>query len=582
MDRAPHPIAEADPRKDGQAGPAATSDILSSVGTATYEWAIPSDRLSWSENVGAVLGVDPRGLASGRAYAQIMAPESPAGRFEAVVNSPHVDRGEGVAYCIEYAVRAEGGDVHWVEDSGRWFASSDGRPLRAHGAVRVITESYEMRRRLIEASEIDPLTGQLSRHRFCEVLEDALDDARKVRGSIGLLIASVDNLAHVNEAYGFDIADEIIAGAGRRIRSRLRGGDLLGRLSGNKFGILMRNCQPEEMEVAAERILNAVREDIFLTRAGPVAVSVTLGGVIAPRHADTLAAMMGRAQEALDGIKVRRRGAFQIYAPSLERERARQENLKITDEIVSALNDRRISLAFQPIVTAGPERRTAYYECLLRIRRPDGTLLPAAAIVPLAEKLGLVRLVDARVLELTMAELIAAPDLRLSVNVSPATTMDMSWLRALEAYHRTHPGAVERLMVEITETSAIADVEDSRRFVARVQTLGCRVAIDDFGAGHTSFRNLRKLGVDCVKIDGAYVATFHGSEDDRHFVQTLLSLARHMKLTTIAEWVPNEDVARQLAELGCDYLQGDHTGAACEDRPWRSAAAIDDPLARIA
>ncbi len=200
-------------------------------------------------------------------------------------------------------------------------------------------------------------------------------------------------------------------------------------------------------------------------------------------------------------------------------------------------------------------------------------------MVPLAEKLGLVRLVDARVLELTMAELIAAPDLKLSVNVSPATTMDLSWLRALEAYQRSHPEAVSRLMVEITETSAIADVEETRRFVARVQSLGCRVAIDDFGAGHTSFRNLRKLGIDCVKIDGAFVASFQASDDDRHFVKTLLDLARHMGLTTIAEWVPSEEVARVLAELGCHYLQGDHTGPASEERPW---LAPSQALARSA
>jgi diguanylate cyclase (GGDEF)-like protein len=369
----------------GSKAPSAAADILSSVGTATYEWAIPSDRLTWSENAGGVLGIDARHLATGRAYAQMLAKESPAGRYEAIVNSPHIDRGDGVAYAIEYAIRGSEGVTHWVEDSGRWFASSDGRPLRAHGAVRVITESYETRRRLIEASEIDPMTGQLSRHRFCEVLESALEDAIKVRGSIGLLVAAVDNLAHVNEAYGFDIADEIIAAVGKRIRTRLRGGDLLGRLSGNKFGMLIRNCQPEDMEIAAERILNAVRDDVFLTRAGPVAITVTIGGIIAPRHADTLAALLGRSQEALDGIKARRRGAFQIYAPSLERERARQENLKTTDEIVSALNERRIGLAFQPIVTAGPERRPAYYECLLRIRRADGTLLPASDARPWLE-----------------------------------------------------------------------------------------------------------------------------------------------------------------------------------------------------
>jgi diguanylate cyclase (GGDEF)-like protein len=554
------------------AGEAAADAILSSVGAATYEWAVPSDRLTWSPNAGTLFGVeDFARFATGRAYAQMLTAESPAGRYEAVVNSPHVDRGEGVAYEIEYALSPQPGVVHWIEDSGRWFASSDGRPLHAHGTVRIITDRYETQRRLIEASEIDPLTGQLSRHRFCEVLEEALDDAHKVRGSIGLVIAAIDNLARVNEAYGFDIADEIIAAVGKRIRTRMRGGDLLGRLSGNKFGILMRNCQPEDMAIAADRILAVVRDDVFLTEAGPIAVSVTMGGVIAPRHASSFAAMMGRAQEALDGIKARRRGAFQAYTPNLEREQQRRENLRITDEIVAALNDRRIALAYQPIVAAGPARTVSSYECLLRIRRPDGSLLPASVIVPLAEKLGLVRLIDARVLELAIAELIGAPDVRLSVNVSPATTMDHAWIKALEAQLRANPGIAGRLTVEITETSAIADVDETHRFVAKVKGLGCRVAIDDFGAGYTSFRNLRKLGVDCVKIDGAFVENFHRSEDDRHFVRTLLGLAQHMGLTTVAEWVPTEEVARELAALGCDYLQGNHTGRASENRPWIAA-----------
>jgi diguanylate cyclase (GGDEF)-like protein len=551
---------------------AAADAILSSVGAATYEWAVPADRLTWSPNAAALFGVeDLARFGTGRAFAQMLTAESPAGRYEAVVNSPHVDRGDGVPYEIEYALSPQPGIVHWIEDTGRWFASSDGRPLHAHGTVRIITDRYETQRRLIEASEIDPLTGQLSRHRFCEVLEEALDDAHKVRGSIGFVIAAIDNLAHVNEAYGFDIADEIIAAVGKRIRTRMRGGDLLGRLSGNKFGLLMRNCQPEDMTIAADRILAVVRDDVFLTEAGPIAVSVTMGGVIAPRHASSFAAMMGRAQEALDGIKARRRGAFQLYAPNLEREQQRRENLRITDEIVAALNDRRIALAYQPIVSAGPDRVVSSYECLVRIRRADGSLLPASIIVPLAEKLGLIRLIDARVLELAIAELNAAPQLKLSVNVSPATTMDHAWIKALEAQLRASPGIASRLTVEITETSAIADADETRRFVAKVKGLGCRVAIDDFGAGYTSFRNLRKLGVDCVKIDGAFVENFHRSEDDRHFVRTLLGLAQHMGLATVAEWVPTEDVACDLAALGCDYLQGNHTGSASENRPWLAA-----------
>lgn len=547
---------------------ASPDDILSSVGTATYEWSVPSDKLSWSANTAALLGVeDMARFSTGRAYAQMLAAESSAGRYEVVVNSPHVDRGDGVAYEIEYAISPAPGITHWIEDAGRWFASGDGRPLRAHGTVRIITDRYQTHRRLVEASEIDPLTGQLSRHRFCEVLEEALEDAHKVRGSIGFLAAAIDNLAHINDAYGFDIADEVIASVGRRIRSRMRGGDLLGRLSGNKFGLLMRNCQPDDLAIAAERILSGVRDDVFMTGAGPIAVTVTMGGVIAPRHAASFAAMMGRAHEALDGIKTRRRGAFAAYAPNLERDRLRRENLRLTDEIVAALNDRRVALAFQPIVGA-IDRRAASYEALLRVKRPDGTLLPTGTVAPLAEKLGLVRLLDARVLELAVAELASAPDLRLSVNVSPTTAMDHGWLRLLEAQLKASPGTAERLMVEITETSAIADIDETRRFVARVKGLGARVAIDDFGAGYTSFRNLRTLNVDCVKIDGAYVENFHKSDDDRHFVTALLGLAQHMKLTTVAEWVPTEAVALELAALGCDYFQSLHTGPASEERPW--------------
>jgi diguanylate cyclase (GGDEF)-like protein len=551
----------------------AVDAILSSVGTATYEWAVPSDKLSWSTNAGMLLGIaDMARFGSGRAFAQMMAAESPAGRYEAVVNSPGTDRGEGVAYDIEYAIRTPAGTTLWIEDQGRWFASSDGRPLKAHGTIRVINERVENHRRLVEASEYDPLTGQLARHRFCSVLEDALDDAQKVRGSIGFLIAAIDNLSHINDAYGFDIADEIIAAVGRRIRSRMRGGDLLGRLSGNKFGVLMRNCQPDDLAVAAERILDGVRQEVFLTSAGAIVVSVTMGGVIAPRHAHSFGTMMGRAQEALDSIKLRRRGAFHAYQPDPERDRARRENLRITDDILAALNERRVDLAFQPIVSARTGKALSY-ECLLRIRGADGSLLSASSIVPLAEKLGLIRLVDLRVLELALQELTEAPGISLSVNVSPATTMDKTWLAVLDARLKADRGLAQRLTVEITETAAIANIQETRSFVAKIRSLGARVAIDDFGAGYTSFRNLRTLDVDCVKIDGAFVENFERNEDDRHFVETLIGLARHMNLVTVAEWVPNPRVAACLAELGCDAFQGTYSGDASEERPWRTELA---------
>jgi EAL domain-containing protein (putative c-di-GMP-specific phosphodiesterase class I) len=248
--------------------------------------------------------------------------------------------------------------------------------------------------------------------------------------------------------------------------------------------------------------------------------------------------------------------------------------VRAADEIVSALNERRILLAFEPVVET-MSRRTAYYECLMRIRRGDDTLVPASAVIPVAERLGLVRLLDHRVLELLVSEMAAVPSLHASVNVSPATTTDPDWWSALGALLRAQSGIAERLIVEITESAVIHDIDDTRGFVARVKDLGCRIAIDDFGSGYTSFRNLRKLGVDILKIDGAFVQNLMRSDDDRAFVQALVDLAKRLRLTTVAEWVQDEAAAKLLAEWGCDYLQGALTGLATIERPWGDAAPVD-------
>ena len=182
--------------------------------------------------------------------------------------------------------------------------------------------------------------------------------------------------------------------------------------------------------------------------------------------------------------------------------------------------------------------------------------------------MGLIRLVDHRVLELAVAELAASPNVRLSLNISPDTTMDPDWWTAIESLMRAHPGVGERLIVEITETVAIQDIDDVRGFVTRLKNFGSQIAIDDFGAGYTSFRNLRKLGVDIVKIDGAFVQNIARSADDRAFVQTLIDLARRLQIKTVAEWVQDEEAAVMLREWGCDYIQGRLIGLASPERPW--------------
>ena len=153
------------------------------------------------------------------------------------------------------------------------------------------------------------------------------------------------------------------------------------------------------------------------------------------------------------------------------------------------------------------------------------------------------------------------------------------WWAGIESLMRAHPGAGERLIVEITETVAIQDIDDVRGFVTRLKNFGSRIAIDDFGAGYTSFRNLRKLGVDIVKIDGAFVQNIARSADDRAFVQTLIDLARRLQIKTVAEWVQDEEAAVMLRDWGCDYIQGRLIGLASSKRPWNAPAAPALPAA---
>jgi diguanylate cyclase (GGDEF)-like protein len=566
-------IASATPPGGGAHFDAA--QILAAVGEAAYDWRIDSDELLWSGNAGEVLLIgDIAAVSSGRAFAQLLEAENAQARFDVVAKSDKRDDGHGVAYQIQYRLCPDpASDTKlWVEDTGRWFAGPDGRPARAQGVLRVVNERYEHERQLTFLARHDGLTGELNRHCLSEVLEDTIDEALRFRSSCGFLLIGIDNLARINESYGFDIADQVISAVAKRLRSRMRGKDTLGRCSGNKFGLVLRDCTPDDMAIAAERMLAGVRDEMVPTSAGQISATVTIGGVTAPRHARSVAEVLARAQESLDTAKTRRRGSFQAYRPNIEREAMRRDNVRATDEIVAALNERRIFLAYETVAEA-IGRQPAFYECLMRIRRSDGGLIAANEIVPVAERLGLVRLLDFRVLELVVDEMAAAPTLQTSFNVSPASTTDPDWWAGLASLLRGHAGVAERLIVEITESAAIQDIDETRGFVARVKDLGCRIAIDDFGAGYTSFRNLRKLGVDIVKIDGAFVQHIMHSDDDRAFVRTLIDLAKRLKLKTVAEWVQDEAAAGTLAAWGCDYLQGALIGLAATDRPWLAKLA---------
>jgi len=447
------------------------------------------------------------------------------------------------------------------------MSGAEGRAERLTGILRVITERKREAQRLTYLATRDELTGHLNRTSLRERLAQAIEIAKAEERNCAYLVASIDRLAMINEAYGFGASDEVIVAVGERLASSLRGSDIIGRTAGNKLGVILGNCSEREIGLVSERLRSVVRSDVIATRAGTVSATITVGAVWLPQAASSSQEAMLRAEEALDRARGAGRDGFAVYAKSPQREMARLRLMGIADEVVAALNDDRLVFAYQPIISA-KTREPVHHECLLRMIRPDGTVVTAGQFIPAAEQLGLVRLVDRHALEMTVAQLHAHPRVTLAVNVSGTTAGDPSWLQSFVNYVRANHQVAERMIVELTETAALHAFEESARFISNLREMGCRVAIDDFGAGYTSFRNLQMLHVDTVKIDGSYVKGLESSPDNQIFVRTLVELARNFKLKTVAEWVSSDGEAALLESFGVDYFQGFHFGEPVLDPDW--------------
>jgi diguanylate cyclase (GGDEF)-like protein len=542
---------------------AQAEDVLKSavtaVGDVAYHWSIDDDLLSWSSGAEMLLGIsDISKLATHRDFATRLVTEG-LSRYELICRSRESDTGAGVPYELEYQVCDDFGGMRWVEDRGRWFAGTDGAPAVAVGVLRAIDERHKRESELIRLSTYDELTGLLNRVRLKEALTEAMIASQRGRQSSAFLLIAVDNLALINDAFGFDVADEVIVSVGERLKSLARRGDSLGRYAGNKFGLVLRNCNEERLGGVCERMLAEVRDKVVLTARGPVAVTVSAGSIALPGHASSVDQALARAEEALIAAKQRLRDSHVVYTPSREREKTRLRNINVADELITALNDKRIRIAFQPIVDA-TTGEAAIHECLVRMEQPDGGIVSAGHFVPVAEKLGIIGLLDYRVMELAVDALRKNPGVTLSLNVSGRTTADRLWRETLASHLRADSSLARRLVIEITETVAIHEVLELTEFVAMFRELGCKIAIDDFGAGYTSFRNLKTLDVDLVKIDGSFVIDLATNPDNQFFVRTLVDLARNFNLPTVAEWVSNAEEVEMLKKLGVQYLQGFYLG----------------------
>lgn len=533
--------------------------ILSAVQETAYIWDLETDALSWESNVARVLAVTEMAtIATGAGFELLIAPEHVGRRREAILKAASEGAAAGTRYRCQYKFTPRGrrSDTElWLEDHGRWWPGADGQPARARGIIRVIGDRQVDEQRRLYHSDHDELTGQLNRVRLTEALETIIVRATRTRQPCAFLMVAINNLTMINETFGFDAGDEVITAVARTIKSRLRGGDTMGRYSSNKFGIVLNECGPGAMRIAADRFMKAVRDAAIVTSRCPVAATISIGGVLIPDQASSVQAALSNAMQALDAAKQRRFDCFLAYEPRPNQDSMRRRKVAIADDVIAALDQDRMRLHLQPIcsVIDGAPR---HYECLLRIITPEGATSSAGEFIMVAEQLGLSRLIDQRTLELAVGLLKRNPDISLALNVSGLTPNNHDWLVALHKLTGGKKALTNRLTIEITETAAISDIDQTIAFVDALKELGCKVAIDDFGAGYTSFKNLKLLDVDMVKIDGAFIKNLASDGTDLVFIRALRELAATFGMETVAEWVQDQATVDILRDCGVTYMQG--------------------------
>ncbi len=538
---------------------------LAASGEIAYDWDLIADRIAFLGEGAAQLGVAPGAGWAGREFAGRINPEDLVVRLDTL--SRHYRTQE--PYDCEYRLRLASGEHRWVHDRGTAEFGPRGQPQRMRGVLRFVAGHHPSVAELTYLANHDELTGHFNRSRLRESLDQALKYTARYGEAGALLVVGIDKLTMVNTAFGHEVADAVILAVGRRLEATLRVCDVIGRLGGDRFGIVMTRCPTSDLPRACEKTLEVVRNTVVDTPLGPIHVTGSIGAVDFPASSHTTGDAMTKGDIALAKAKRAGRDCYVVYTYSEEQRRGHRDNIVMAEQVKMAVREDRLRFAYQPIVAA-KTHVPVHYECLMRKIGPAGEVMPAAAFMPAVESLGLVRVVDRKAMELAVDALAAVPDVSLAINVSGLTTGDRSWLRGLVALVRRKPEIAGRLVVEITETAALEDIGECARFVLALKDLGCRVALDDFGAGYTSFVQLKMLAVDMIKIDGSFVRDVCRSPSNLAFVRTLIDLARNLDLRTVAECVETAEEAELLEREGVDFLQGYAFGRPTVVPPWET------------
>ncbi|RKQ68885.1 diguanylate cyclase/phosphodiesterase [Litorimonas taeanensis] len=451
--------------------------------------------------------------------------------------------------------RVQTGEDRWItlEMTVQRQSEQQGERI-AIGVLRDITDERDNLERSLKLSSHDLVTGLPNKTKFMESVWGLSAIAQRLNAEGRLFRIHVENLDDIHQIYGYETGERLLSAFADRLRQIIHAPDCAGKDSDGDFfiGVMGLRGPDSNPEILARRLKLALSERPFQTPQGAIKLDLAIAHTIFPqrgRDVETLMAQTARALGAEPNAQIT------AYNPMMGLPSSRPVIEFKKEDIFAALNENRVSLAYQPIIHA-KSGALCHYECLLRLREKTGEFVSAGRMIMKAEQLGLVHILDRRALEIAAAKLQSDSELRLALNVSAETVKDTAvaanYIKALKVLGPL----TRRIVIELTETAALNDPSLAAKFSSEARALGCEFAIDDFGSGHTSFRNLMAIEAETIKIDGSQINGISTKPQMQTFVRMMVDLAQTFSVKTVAEMVEDPADAALLRRLGVDYFQG--------------------------
>ncbi|WP_338415314.1 EAL domain-containing protein [uncultured Sphaerotilus sp.] len=450
------------------------------------------------------------------------------------------------------------GSERGIEDSAAPICDANGT---MHGVVLVfhdVTEQRRLSHEMNHRASHDALTGLVNRSEFDLRLHRVLARAQLDRSDNALLYIDLDQFKLVNDACGHAAGDQLLRQISHLLRSTVRTRDTLARLGGDEFGVLLEHCTTEQALRVAQQVCDQMDEFRFHHGERRFRIGASIGLVPVDARWVGATAVLQAADASCYAAKEAGRNRVHAWHDTDEALRERHGQMEWINRLEQALDEDRFELHGQRILPVGTAAAGLHCEVLLRLRESDGTLVLPGAFLPAAERFQMATRIDRWVLRRVfdeLAEVDVMPDV-IAVNLSGQSLGDRSFHRYVADLVAEARFDVTRLCFEVTETAAITHLGDAAVFMSEMRALGLHIALDDFGAGTSSFGYLKTLPVDVLKIDGQFICDLPHDALDLAAVRCFRDVARVVGVRTVAEFVETEAVLAQLGEIGIDFAQG--------------------------